>query len=72
MEHISVFLIDLPPLVRGFTVINNDDSYSIFINARLSHEMQHAAYDHEIAHIDNHDFDKIYKVDELELLRHTG
>ncbi|MFV0518403.1 MAG: hypothetical protein ACK5MV_13500 [Aminipila sp.] len=72
MEYIQVQLINMPVAVRGFTIYNSDDSYTIFINARLSNEMQVAAYDHEIEHINNRDFDNMYSVDFLEKLRHVG
>ena len=46
MEYIGVYLVDMPTAIRGFTVRNADDSYSIFINAGMSDVMQRDAYDH--------------------------
>ena len=71
MEYIGVYLVDLPTAIRGFTVRNADDSYSIFINAGMSDVMQRDAYDHEIEHINNHDFDNIYDIGYLESIRHS-
>lgn len=71
MEYIGVYLVDLPTAIRGFTVRNNDDSFSIFINAGMSDVMQRDTYDHEIEHINNHDFDHIYDINYLESLRHA-
>lgn len=71
MEYIGVYLVDLPTAIRGFTVRNNDDSFSIFINAGMSDVMQRDTYDHEIEHINNHDFDSIYDINYLESLRHA-
>ena len=71
MEYIGVYLIDLPTSIRGFTVRNNDGSYTIIINAGMSAIMQRDTYDHEIKHIDNHDFDHIYDINYLESLRHA-
>ena len=65
-----MFFIDMPGSIKAFTVQNSDDSYSIFINAGLSYEIQQEAYDHEIYHINNHDFDHIYDFNELESIRH--
>lgn len=65
-----VFLVDLPVRIRGITVMNSDDSFTIFINARLSSEMQLQAYDHEIEHINNKDYDHFYGADKLECIRH--
>lgn len=45
-------------LVGEQVVKNKDDSYTIFLNARLSYERQLAAYWHAINHIKNGDFDK--------------
>lgn len=69
MEIIQVFLIDMPAKIEGMTVKNNDDSYTIIINAGLSSIAQCRAYDHEMQHINNHDYDHIYDVNQLELIR---
>ena len=71
MEYIGVYLIDLPTSIRGFTVRNADDSYTIIINAGMSDVMQRDTYDHEIEHINNHDYDYIYDINYLENLRHA-
>ena len=62
MEHIQVILLDLPVTVPGLTVMNGDDSYTIFINARLSDHMQHKAYDCQVSYINDHNYDKMYDV----------
>lgn len=72
MEYIQVFLINMPASVKALTVRNNDDGYTIIINAALSHEAQCKAYDHEIAHINNADFDHMYDINKLEHLRHSA
>ena len=50
-------------------IYNADDRF-IFINARLNHETQCKAYDHEIAHINNRDFEKMIPADRLEAYAH--
>lgn len=72
MEIIQVFLVDLPTGIKAFTVKNEDDSFTILINAGLSAQMQCDAYDHEMEHINNGDYDHIYDVTTLELLRHSA
>jgi len=72
MEIIQVFFVDLPSSIRGLTVKNNDDSFTILINVNLSHEAQLAAYYHEMDHITHHDFDHIYDINDLELCRHSA
>lgn len=62
---------DLPVTIKGFTIMNSDDSFTIFINARLCSEMQIKVYDHEIEHINKKDYDNIYNVNDLERLRHV-
>lgn len=69
MEHIRVILWNLPHSIRGFTVRVDCDCYDIYINARMSSNIQQDTYDHEIAHINNKDFDKMYTVDYIENLR---
>ena len=71
MEYIGVYLVNMPTAIKGFTVMNDDDSFSIFINAGMSDAMQRATYDHEIYHINNHDFDHIHGIHYLESLRHV-
>ena len=46
-----VRLVDLPPRVRGITVPNEDGTFSIYINSRLSVPVQRDAYDHEVRHV---------------------
>lgn len=72
MEYIGVFLVDLPTGVRALTVKNSDDSFTILINAGLSAEAQCRAYDHEMDHINNHDYDQMYDVGDIERIRHTA
>lgn len=45
-------------LVGEQVVKNKDDSYTIFLNARLSYERQLSAYWYAINHIKNGDFEK--------------
>ena len=75
MEYIRVILCEwLPVTVRGLTAYYYDEDgmpyYTIFINAGLSAEMQCAAYDHEIQHIDHGDFHLMMPVEDIEAVRH--
>lgn len=58
MGDIRVVLLDMDTEIMGQVTCNNDGSYTIFINARLSCEMQKEIYKHEYGHIINGDFDK--------------
>lgn len=57
MEY-RVFLKNLPCTIKAFTVKNNDDSYTIIVNARLNYEQQNSSFKHELHHIVNCDFEK--------------
>ena len=69
-EYVGVYLVDLPHGIKGFTRKNDDGSYTMLINARLSSEMQIQTYDHEIRHIENGDYDRAKEIDRLEYDRH--
>lgn len=45
-------------LVAEQIVKNSDDSYTIFINSRLTYERQLEAYYHALQHIRENDFEK--------------
>lgn len=62
---------DMPCHVRALTNANDDGSYTIIINARLSHEMQKSAVLHELMHIKGNDFDAEIQADLLEKMMHT-
>lgn len=66
---INTQLIDMDVLVGEQIIKNNDDSYTIFLNARLSHERQLECYRHALLHIHNEDFEKNY-ADEIEYQTH--
>ncbi len=61
-----VRLINLPTTVPGITVLDTDGNYNVYINSRLSYEMQVLTYLHETAHIENDDFSSQESVAEIE------
>lgn len=60
--------------VRGFTVrtTDNEDFYCIILNGKLGRKSLILVYDHEMEHINNHDFDSMYTADQIEAMRHAG
>lgn len=70
-EYVGVQMMDFPHSIRGFTVMVDFETFIIFINSRLSYDIQCEAYDHEIGHIDRKDFDKMYSVHEIENIGHA-
>lgn len=70
-EDIFVYVIDLKSTKVSETVTRNEDgSYSIFLNARMSQEKQCDAYIHALGHILRMDFESESSVDVLENIAH--
>ncbi len=58
MEDINVQIMDMDTMVPEHLVKNADDSYTIFLNARLSRDSQLKYYYHALRHITENDFCK--------------
>lgn len=58
MDGINVQLLDMDTHIPEHLVKNSDDSYTIFINARLSYESRLKSYYHALKHIKGNDFEK--------------
>ena len=67
---VTTRLYDLPTRIKSFVKKNGDDSLTIVINSRLSYDCQRECYKHELAHIQNDDFDTCMSVDEIEVEAH--
>ena len=65
LEDISVHIINMDTLVDEQIIKNEDGSYSIFLNARLSTNKQREAYLHALQHIFKDDFSAL-DADEIE------
>ena len=71
-KDVNVFLRDFPNTKESEVITENSDgSYTVFLNARLSHDRLIEAYRHALAHIDNEDFRK-EDVQLIELEAHSG
>lgn len=66
---VNVFLIDFPNRGNEMVVPNEDGSYTILINARLSNDGQLRAYEHAMKHIKENDFERS-NVQEIEAVAH--
>lgn len=66
---VNVFLIDFPNRGNEMVVPNEDGSYTILINAKLSNDGQLRAYEHAMKHITENDFEKS-SVQEVEAVAH--
>ncbi|MFP3155816.1 hypothetical protein LQZ18_15580 [Lachnospiraceae bacterium ZAX-1] len=58
MMDVDCKIINLPTSVSAYTLPRNGESYTIVINANLTYERQLIAYQHELEHILNEDFEK--------------
>ncbi|MBO5454421.1 MAG: hypothetical protein J6A69_10755 [Clostridia bacterium] len=56
MSNIIVRIIDLPCTVRGYTALDDEGDYNIYLNARLNPQQQEKAYNHEMRHITRDDW----------------
>lgn len=65
-DYINVQILDFGNSIPAVVTINDDGSFSIFLNARLTYEKRLEAYWHEIRHIQNQDFYSEMSVDGLE------
>ncbi|MGP1349008.1 MAG: hypothetical protein ACTTK0_05120 [Stomatobaculum sp.] len=70
-DDVFVHLIDFPDVKPAETVTKNEDcTYSVFLNSRLSDLMLREAYEHAIKHIYNSDFEK-ENVQDIEVEAHA-
>lgn len=58
MEDINIQLLDMDTKIPEHLIKNDDDSYTVFLNARLSQESRVKSYYHALQHIANDDFEK--------------
>lgn len=61
MDAVIIRVIDLPHTCKGFTSLDSNGDFNIYLNARLSSDQQAATMRHEIEHIGRGHF---YRPDE--------
>ncbi len=66
MDDLIVRYVNLPCAVRGLTVMDSDENYNVYINAKMAHNIQHRALKHELEHIKRKHFGSLKPVRELE------
>lgn len=62
MGQIIFRYVDLPCETHGFVKEDADGNYNIYINARMSLDMQRKTIRHELNHVRNGDIDSIYDI----------
>ncbi len=68
MSNIFVRIIDMPTSVKGYTALDSEGDYNIYINARMSKNQQITTYYHERKHIANNDFSDTRTIIEAEAI----
>lgn len=61
----------LPTQIRAMTTKDNNGDYNIYINSSMAFESQQKAYDHEIEHIKNGDYDHVVDIGIREFYLHN-
>lgn len=69
LENINVQILNMDTKIPEQLVKNADDSYTIFLNARLSQESRFRSYCHALKHIRENDFSED-NVQEIETCAH--
>jgi len=57
-EDVFVHLLNLPAKTNEIVSVNEDGTFSVFINAKLSNDGQLRAYKHALKHIKSGDFER--------------
>lgn len=72
MEAIIIRGIELPPKIKGVTVVDSDGDYNVYINILLSNDVQRKTQKHELRHIIKDHFHNIDPVIINELEANAG
>lgn len=67
---VNIIEVDLPTTISAYVVSNCDCSFTIVLNAKMSFEHKRISYLHELAHIEQGDYDKD-SADLVEIHAHT-
>lgn len=70
MEDVKVSLADLPGTIKAFVISHADQTYTIVLNSRHTHEQNLISYAHELEHIRNGDYEKKCSADMIEMFAH--
>lgn len=69
-DEIYTYYTDMPTSIRSFVISHGNSSYTIMLNARIGYDQQLSAYNHELHHILNGDYNKSDSVDLIESTAH--
>lgn len=68
-QDVNVIETNMPTSVAAYVTSNADATYTIFLNARLTWERRLDAYQHELRHIQNGDYER-HSADMIEMYSH--
>lgn len=69
---VNCMFLNMPASVKAYTILNNDETFTIILNSRLTREQHLLSYHHEMKHIENGDYEKKADVGLLELFAHRN
>lgn len=72
MDIVNTIFIDMPTTIKAYTICNNDDTYTVVLNSKLTREQHLLSYHHEMRHIENGDYLKKCGVDIIEINAHKN
>lgn len=61
----------MPTTIRSYVVANEDCSFTVVLNSKLSHERNLTSFKHELEHILSEDYNRNIDVDVLEFNAHN-
>lgn len=70
MGEPNVILADMPVKIKAYTAKNEDGTYTIILNSRMTHYQHLISYHHELTHIESGDYDICNNVNMIELFAH--
>lgn len=70
IPDVNCVMANMPAAIKAYTTLNNDDTYTIILNSRLTYEQHLKSYAHELFHIKNGDYEK-NNVDMIEFRAHS-
>lgn len=71
MANVRTIYADLPNTVGGYTIASPDDYFTVVLNQNHCYDQNIKTYRHELAHIQNGDFDFNCSADMLEICAHS-
>lgn len=69
-QDVNCIMLDMPSQIKGYTISNPDNSFTVVLNSKLTHEQRLISYRHEINHIQHRDFE-FSNADDIEIRSHN-